>query len=103
MTIRTSIDLQGLTWQDLYDFTDLARSASIPGERNVDIEMDETTDVACPERLVAELETPVGPKVHVILEEAARDFRVALDSVIVDGGDAREFMAILEGLRQALS
>jgi hypothetical protein len=60
MALHASVDLHSLTWQDLYDFTDLARTAGVPGAQLVEISMSEQ-DPKVMDRLEVELPGPIGP------------------------------------------
>jgi hypothetical protein len=60
MSLHASVDLRSLTWQELYDFTDLARTSGVPGGQIVEISVrDEDPDVM--ERLEVDLPGPIGP------------------------------------------
>jgi hypothetical protein len=83
MSLHASVDLHSLTWQDLYDFTDLARTSGVPGSQAVDIAVrDEDPDVM--ERLEVDLPGPIGP-IGVKPQNRGRDLAVgALMSGIRD-------------------
>jgi hypothetical protein len=76
MSLHASVDLRTLTWQELYDFTDLARRAGVPGGQMVAISVrDEDPDVM--ERLEVDLPGPIGPLGPREPQNRTRDMAVA--------------------------
>jgi len=98
--MKLSVDLVGLTWQDLYNFVDAARAADVPGELEVGQELaqhDEETPVA----LTVDVHN-LDQRSVTFDDTTRRQYADALRTVIDTDGDARAVLETVKDLRDGL-
>lgn len=104
MTVRISVDLDSLTWGELYYLTDSARRAGFSDSAAVDIETDEQTDSA-PVALYLDVEpgSVSGARAPALVPaDDVSDYISTLQAIVDDEGDARPYISDLRALIQAL-
>ena len=101
MTLRLSVDLDGLTWGDLYGLADSARGAGVPPTQRVEqafAEQDDAMVVA----LQVDLPEIAGGRSLALTSDERSEFTDALEAVIRTDGDGRHVLDELRALRDRL-
>ncbi|WP_137159290.1 hypothetical protein [Blastococcus sp. CCUG 61487] len=101
MPMKLSIDLDGLTWGQLFDFVDAARGADVNPAQMVG----QVTDPNDPEARTVGLEATVADltqRVAVFDHSTRLHYAQSLSHVLEEDGDARAELITLRDLRDGL-
>lgn len=102
MTLRLNLDMDEMTYGNLFDFTDTARAAGKGRDEKVE-QVLAVNDDTYVDHLSVEVDDLSGNSGPVILDaEAAGYFSALLDSILSGDGDIRGDFSGLRELREAL-
>jgi hypothetical protein len=102
VSVKISVDMDGLTLGDLYVLVDNARrSGKSPSEKVTQVEIPDFQEPVI-DRLEIEVESVGGPAGCYIEADPARRYLAAIEDVIASEGDARGALSDLQELRDAL-
>lgn len=102
MTFRASVEFDDqLTWGNLYDLVDLARGSGVDRDEKVTQVMVDNHDEML-DRIEVEIPGPLGRGPVVLSAAEAAAFGGAIETVLVNQGDARGVLADLSELHTRL-
>ncbi|QNE44966.1 hypothetical protein F1C15_15100 [Frigoribacterium sp. NBH87] len=99
MGLKTTLDLDELTWGDLLAFSDIGRAAGVGDDEKVEQTWSQNSEL---EALAVDLPAAGLQRRPVISAEEGIDFAAVLAEVLLGEGDARAYLGKLTELRDRL-